>query len=54
MVPDRSVPGPVKESPRPPGRPVRVLAGCPGFSKGKRGLFLHLREFSRFLFAEIP
>ena len=48
MVPDRSVPGPVKKSPRRPSRPGRVLAGCPGFSKEKRGPFLHFTEFPAF------
>ena len=50
MTPDRSVPGPVKKSPRPPGRPGRVLAGCPGISKGKGAHSLHFREFPRVLF----
>ena len=54
MVPDRSVPGPVKKSPRPPGRPGRVPAGCPGFSKGKRGPFRYLRGSSRLLVAKTP
>ena len=54
MVPDRSVPGPVKKSPRPPGRPGRVPAGCPSHSKGKRGPFRHFTEFPRFVFVEIP